>query len=193
MAEFATGQCSATARTTGNPCKMKPEAGAVVCWLHGGRLPKVKQAAKFRLARDKAQQEALQRLKADGASRQDVVTEMDRLAAEVIVFKDVCRERLEQLLELGELRYEGKTGEQLRAEVALYERALDRCNTVLSTNVKLNIAERKQKLDEAQAMLMVGVVKTILNRLDLTPEQKRIAIKVVPEEMRAISAAVQSS
>jgi hypothetical protein len=193
MVEYATGKCSGTAKTSGKPCARKPKPGALVCHWHGGELPNVKRAVAFRNSRDKAQQEALQRLKSDGASRQDVVTEMDRLAAEVIVFKDVCRERLEELLTMGELRYEGKTGEQLRAEVALYERALDRCNTVLSTNVKLNIAERKQKLDDAQAMLMVGVVKSILNRLDLTAEQKRMVIKVVPEEMRAISAAVQAS
>ncbi len=193
MVEYADGKCRGTIQSgprKGEPCRARPKTGSVLCGAHGGHLPKVKRAAQFRLARDEAQQELIRRMKDDRQGRQDAVTELDRLAAEVIVFKDICRERIEQL---NQIRYEGKTGEQIRAEIILYERALDRCNTVLATNIKLGIAERKQKLDEAQALLMVGVIKTILNRLDLSREQKAIAVKVVPEELRAISAAVQAS
>lgn len=190
MAVHATTSCSGTNKETGLPCKARPIKGGTVCRMHGGSLPRTKAAAQLRLARDAAQQELIVRMKTAGRSeRQDAVTELDRLAAEVIVFKDIVRERLDELL-AGELRYEGKTGEQLRAEVALYERALDRCNTVLATNVKLGIAERKAALRKAEVEMLALTIRVILNRLGLTREQKILAGQVVPEELRAISAAV---
>lgn len=169
-----------------------PEPGGTVCKLHGGALPGVKRAAAFRLQRDKAQAEALTRLKARGAGKVETITEMDRLAAEVITFKDIVRGELDRIWALGELRYEGKTGEQLRAEVALYERALDRCNTVLATNVKLGIAEKKHELDKLQAVVLVGVIQAILKELNLSRVQQQIAAQVVPVKLREISAEVMS-
>jgi hypothetical protein len=195
LREEATGHCSATARSTGKPCKRPPGPGAVVCKVHGGALPRVRQAAQFRLARDEAQQELIKRMKtAQREDRADAVTELDRLAAEVIVFKDIVRERLDTIMALPEgIRYEGKTGEQLRAEVALYERALDRCNTVLATNVKLGIAERKVELNKAQAQILAGVIRAILGQLELNHDQQRMAARVVPIELMAISAAVDEA
>lgn len=193
MVDQADGKCRGkilSGPRKGEPCKGKPRKGSLLCDSHGGQLPRVQAAAQLRIARDEAQQELIRRMKAAQLSeRQDAVTELDRLAAEVIVFKDIVRERLDELL-AGELRYEGKTGEQLRAEVALYERALDRCNTVLATNVKLGIAERKAALRKAEVEMLALTIRTILGRLGLTREQKILAGQVVPEELRAISAAV---
>jgi hypothetical protein len=147
-----------------------------------------------RLARDEVQQELVKRMKADREGRRDAVTELDRLAAEVITFKDICRERLDELLALPEgIRYKGQTGEQLRAEVALYERALDRCNTVLGTNVKLGIAQRREEMTKAQGQVLVGIIRAILNQLELTRDQQRTAARVVPLELKAITAAVDSA
>jgi uncharacterized Zn finger protein (UPF0148 family) len=184
------GHCHSLTRA-GKPCGRTPAAGAVVCPSHGGNLPKVKNAARIRVARDEATKEALRRLKADKNKSHDTITEMDRLAAEAIVWKDVCRERVDKLVELGEdVRYKGQTGEQLRAEVALYERALATCNTILSNNIKLNIHEKKVELEKAKAMIVAQAIRTILNRLELTPEQARLAPMVIKEEMLAISAEV---
>lgn len=186
----ADGKCTRI-KSDGNRCRAWAVKGSMVCNHHGGMLPNVQRSAQLRLHRDAAQQEALRRLKAEGANKQDTVTEMDRLAAEVIVFKDVCRERLDQLMVLGkDIRYEGKTGEQLRAEVALYERALDRCNTVLATNIKLGIAERKAELEKAKAIMVAAVIRAILSRLELTHEQQRNAPRIIQEEMLALSAEV---
>lgn len=191
MAELASpdGKCTAT-KSSGEKCRGWAVKGTRVCTHHGGGMEHVKAAGRVRLARDKAQQEALKRLREEKASKQDVITEMDRLAAEVIAFKDVVRERLDYLLEHEDIRYEGKTGEQTRAEITLYERALDRCNTVLATNVKLNIAERRVELDKAKAILVAGVIRAILARLDLTDMQQRMVPGIVQEEMLALSAEV---
>jgi len=164
--------------------------GSMVCNFHGGHLPNVRAVAQYRLARDKAQQEVLKRLKAEKASRVDTVTEMDKIAAEAIVWKDVCKERLDYVMEHEDIRYEGKTGEQLRSEVRLYTEALDRCNNVLATNIKLNIAEKRVELDKAKAILVAGVIRAILARLELSSDQQRMVPGIIQEEMLALSAEV---
>lgn len=184
------GKCHATSRRTGEQCRITPAPGAVVCRFHGGNLAKVKNAAKLRVARDEATKEALARLKADKGKSHDTITEMDRLAAEVIVFKDVCRERLDELLALDEIRYKGQTGEQLRAEVALYERALDRCNTVLATNIKLNIHEKKAELEKQKAILVAAAFRETLAEAGLTEDASRLLMKLFSQKMLAISAEV---
>lgn len=163
----------------------------MVCDSHGGVLPKVRNAAALRVAREEATKEALARLKADKDKSYDAVTEMDRLAAEVVVWKDVCRRRLDYLEEMGaDIRYEGKTGEQLRAEVTLYTQALNQCLAVLSTNVKLGIHEKRVEIEKAKAIIVATVIRTILTRLELTPAQAALAPQVIKEEMLAISAEV---
>jgi hypothetical protein len=193
--EHATDRCTAKTHSSGytERCKQRPIKGATVCKSHGGVLPQVKRAAAVRLATTSAQRMALKRFKDRNgiASTQDAITELERLASEATVFKDVCREAVEELLEAGQgFGYEAKAGEQIRAAVVVYERALDRCNTILANCVKLNIAERRQKLNEAEAAILAMAIKNILSRLELSPQQRVIAGSVVPEELRAISAAV---
>lgn len=185
-------RCTHIIKKTGERCKRIPLRGADVCSTpgHGGALPRVKAAAKFRVANAEAQEEALKRIRKNGTSAVDAIRELERIGAEAVVFKDVARERFEELWALGEIRYQGQTGEQLRAEIALYERALTSCSKMLSDIVKLGIAEKRAELDKATALLTVGVIRAILNRLDLTPEQQRTAVQVVPQEMMAVSSAL---
>lgn len=114
---------------------------------------------------------------------EDPIEALSELAAEVIVMKDYFRSQIEAL------RYQSPTGEQLRAEVALYERALDRCVRILETMAKLGISERRTAIAEAQAITLMAVISNVLDRLELTEDQRAIAGAVVPEELRAIEAA----
>jgi hypothetical protein len=57
-------------------------------------------------------------------------------------------------IELDSLRYETEFGEQLRSEVALFERAPDRCEPVLVAMARLNLDERLIRISEAQAHLV---------------------------------------
>jgi hypothetical protein len=53
--------------------------------------------------------------------------------------------------ELPALRYSSAEGsEQMRSEVALWERALDRCEKVLTAMARLNIDERLARVSEEQ-------------------------------------------
>jgi hypothetical protein len=69
--------------------------------------------------------------------------------------------RLMEVLEgqaaaLKAMRYGGSAGEQTRAELAAYERSLDRCARILGEIVKLGIDERLARVSEVQATLVVA-------------------------------------
>lgn len=189
MQRDAAQRCPGHNKATGEPCKAYPIKGGTACKRHGGSLPGVKRAAEFRIQRDKAQQEVLKRLKAERASRVDTIGEMDRIAAEAIVWKDVVAEQLFRLTP-DQWRYEGKTGEQLHAIVALYERCLSSAANILATNLKLGIVEKKAEIDKNRAILVASVIRAIISRLELTPEQRRAVPRIVQEEMMALSSEI---
>jgi hypothetical protein len=104
------------------------------CKLHGGcapgpRLDALNQQAAAELAR------------LDVPPVTDPLTELARVAAQAVAWKNAMGEKVN---ELTSLRYEAAagTGEQLRAEIALWERALDRCVATLTAMAKLNIEDR---------------------------------------------------
>ncbi|MFF2933539.1 hypothetical protein [Streptomyces mirabilis] len=94
---------------------------------------------------------------------------------------------MEQLLaDLEFPRYRGATAEQIRGEVLLYERAMDRANAVLSAYAKLNIDERLARLTEKQADILVAVLKAGLNAAGVTSEQRDLAHAEVARQLRAL-------
>jgi hypothetical protein len=86
----------------------------------------------------------------------DPLTELARLAGQAVAWKDSMAAKVN---ELSGIRYSTETdGEQLRAEIVLCERALDRCITTLGAMAKLNIEEwlagiRRQTADMLERAL----------------------------------------
>lgn len=180
--------CGAKLSSRDGTCTRQVKAGSIRCHIHGGHIQKVQRAALDRRNELAARNKVAKRLKKQGGYDriEDAVEELEKLAAEALMFKEICWERLQAIK--GDWRYSTSAGEQLRSEAALYERAMDRCNKLLTDYVKLGIAERRVKISEIQAMMLVGVIQNVLGRLDLTRDQKRLAAQVVPEELRAIEA-----
>ena len=110
---------------------------------------------------------------------------LGKVAGEVIAWKDVLADRVN---ELTSLRYSTESGEQLRAEVVLWERALDRCERFLSAMARHNVDERIAALNEEiarrQGAVIAEFVSRVLARLELTAEQKALVPAVVREECR---------
>lgn len=123
------------------------------CRKHLGNAPTVAKAAE----RERLNHEAAAALAAlDVPPVHDPLTELQRLAGQVIAWKNAMAEKVN---ELADLRYEGDLhGEQLRAEVALWERAMDRCERVLVAMAKLNLDERLVRISEEQARIVTGVI-----------------------------------
>lgn len=76
------------------------------------------------------------------------------------------------------------SGEQIRGEVQLFERAMDRCNTVLSTYAKLNIDERLSRITEAQQFMVVQAIEAALAAADVTGARAIEAKKAAARRLR---------
>lgn len=72
------------------------------------------------------------------------------LAGEILATKNIFRDRLGRLSEDAWRHTDARGAEQLRAEVALYERALDRSARILADIARLKIDERLAAISEAQ-------------------------------------------
>jgi hypothetical protein len=118
----------------------------------------------------------------------DPLGELLDLASEATKYREIFRQEVDKLLDADEVRYEHRAGEQLRAEMALWERSAERCLKMYSEIVRLGIAERQVRIREAEIVLMAQAIRNIMNRMELTQAQKRLAVQVVPEELRAIEA-----
>ncbi|WP_328757480.1 hypothetical protein [Streptomyces sp. NBC_00271] len=135
------------------------------------------------------ERQARQLLEELGAAKPvtDPAGELQRVAGEIVAMKDAAARLVQGLTSM---RYVGATGaEQLRAEVAVYERALDRAAKVLAEMVKLGLEARQVGLAEAQGALIAQAIRAILGELRLTPEQQALVPDVVPRHLRALSAA----
>ena len=181
-------QCNATARS-GQQCGRPAMKGGHVCASHGGKSPRAMAAASRRIHEAKAAEEVGAVADAVLAYRATKPTEnpldgLARLASEVTAFKDALAARVNAL---SQIRYEdAKMSEQLRSEVALYERALDRTARLLETMVKLDFEKRMLALNEAQLDLMADAIRIILDGLDLTTEQQAKVPDIVPRAFEVI-------
>ncbi|WP_049562221.1 hypothetical protein [Nonomuraea sp. SBT364] len=138
--------------------------GAAVCVAHGGAAPQVRRKAAERLAAH----EALGELARRGVTPVDnPLSALASLAGEILAAKDVFRERVSRLQEEAWRYQDAKGGEQLRAELAMYERALDRSARVLADIARLKIDERLTAITEQQGQALAAVIVAVLDRLDL--------------------------
>lgn len=119
----------------------------------------------------------------------DPLRELQMLAAEVTRIKTILADKVE---ELSGWSYSDLTQtEQVRAVVMAYERALDRCNTVLSGMVRLGIEERLARVSQAQAAILIRVVEAVLESREMAlPQDKRqLGRAIVAREVEAVVAA----
>jgi hypothetical protein len=113
----------------------------------------------------------------------DPLAQLALLAGQAVAWKDAMAGRVNHL---AGLRYEGTgSGEQLRAEVALWERALDRCERVLVAMARLNIDERLVKITEGQADLMEKALRATLAEIGLDLEEQERAARALGRHLRS--------
>ena len=169
-----------TGKTKRGPCIKPPVRGATVCTSHGGSAPQVKAKAQERVAEEEARR-ALGKLSAvlgPVEPVQNPLLELSKIAGEALLWKQVIAERV---AELEQLRYQGAGGEQVRAEIALFERALDRCSTVLANIVRLNIDERLATITDRQGHIIAAVITSVLEQLDLGDKADQVRELVAVE------------
>jgi hypothetical protein len=169
-------RCKARSSQTGEHCKAWAIRGGLVCRAHGGRAAQVKSAAEHRLIETEARR-AFGKL-ADVAKPVDNPFEaLATVAGEVVAWKNFAVERTP---ELEKLRYQGYTGEQLNAEVALFERALDRCVHTLTAIARLDLDEKAIRVSQTQLDLVDKALTAALTDVGLSSvERRRVSDRLV--------------
>jgi hypothetical protein len=153
----SSGKCGGTNRQ-GEPCKnprgyKTDHPGYGNCHFHGGSSPNGRTAALNHQA-------AAELARLDVPPVTDPLTELARVAAQAVAWKDAMGAKVN---ELTSIRYSTEAGgEQLRAEIALWERALDRCVTTLTAIAKLNIEGRLATVREATAQMLEQALQAAL-------------------------------
>jgi hypothetical protein len=170
-------RCTAKSKQSGERCKRRPVPGATVCSMHGGKIPAVAAAAKRRLMTQQVKAEAQAVLAHEGlVGVDDPIELLTRLAAEITAFKDALAARVNALTDI---RYQGAAGEQLRAEVQLYERALDRALKVCEVLAKLDLEGKRQAAAERYGAEIAALLQAIFVELALSEQQwERVPVVV---------------
>ena len=133
--------------------------GQTRCDMHGGKTPSKLAKAARTLAEDKVRRS----LNEVGIREvENPLAELRALTGEVVAWKDALAAHVAALGE--HYRFtDDKGAEQLRAEVALYERALDRAGKLLETWARLGI---DAMLADMQVRVTEGQVKALTTGLE---------------------------
>lgn len=169
----------------GRPCHRYPIPGGTVCVSHGGGAGQVRAAANRRLRTEAIEADITAELAHEGIDAiEDPLDELSKLAAAATAMMEALGARVNALRDVSTMDGNGK--ESIRAEVILYERAMDRAGKFLQMLVAAGFMERQVKIQEGTADAVVNVLQRIFTRLELSPQQQALIGTVVPEELRAL-------
>ena len=181
---MASTQCTATAKSTGLPCQRPPVPGATVCRFHGGAAPQVRKKATLRLVENSAR-ELFGRVAPEPVPVDNPLAAYADFAGRVMAWLDLMDSQLDDLRSVG---YESeRVGEQIHAAIQLYERAMDRANTVLASYARLNIDERLSGITERQAEQVVRALDAVIAHLGATGPAAIEARKVGAQQLRLVA------
>lgn len=176
-------QCTATNRQ-GAQCGQFAAPGAKICRFHGARSPGAAAKAAERVTEANARRELakLGALLGPAEMVENPLERLQQLAGEADRWMDLMRRRVAELTAVG---YESALGqEQVKAEVQLYERAMDRTAQILSAIARLNIDERLAAVSERQADTVLRALNGVLDWLGLDHEHKIQAKRIAAARLR---------
>ena len=161
--------------------------GQLVCGKHGGKSPQALLKAKVTLGEDRALRE-LARL--DLAPVDNALEALQQHAAIVIAWRDRFAAVVNKLTEES-IRYEGKLhGEMLRAEVQVFERAMDRCTSTLSALARCQVDERLTTIRENDAKMIAAALAAALSDAEVKEEIAELVRIGFGRRLRAIPSKV---
>lgn len=179
--------CHAMTKATGNQCLRHPVPGAEICVMHGGKAEKVQAHARAVLATRKLEASATEALAHEGVRAvEDPLGELGRLASSSQALTEALGKRVNALNELE--HYDLKETPTIKAEVQMYERAMDRTARLLDSLVKHGYSERQIQIQETEALLVAGVIRRVIAGLGLSQEQQSKAQELLAAEFRALPA-----
>lgn len=166
------------------PCKRAPLLGQTRCRQHGG-IHKNTESARRRELTERKINAAVRKLKITPV--EDPLSALKMLAGEVLAWKN---EMSRHVGTLEQVRYRaGDGGEQIRGEIQLFERAMDRCASVLTAIAKLNIDERLAAISEQQAQMLAAALFAAFDEAGLgitDTVQKKAVAKAFHQRLRLV-------
>lgn len=181
-------KCKAKARTTGNQCGNPPMEGQLICRMHGGATPQARAKAQERIATQRIASDVSAELAHLGViAVEDPINELGKLASASTAMMNALGARVNSLTELE--HFDMKQSPAIKAEVQMYERAMDRTHRLLDSLVKHGYAERLVTINENEALLVAGVIRRVVAGLGLTAEQQATAQQLLAQEFRALEKA----
>jgi len=160
-----------------------PHAGAGRCKFHGGNTRNHQNGGHLALVEQQLHhdRDAMAALLGAADPVEDPLRELQVLAGEAKRWKQLVAERVSGLTSLG---YAGAVGEQVKAEVQLLERAMDRLGHLLLGIGRLNIDERLARVSEQQAATVASALGVVLSEMGLSHDQQREARSRVARHLR---------
>ncbi|MFI5814834.1 hypothetical protein ACIA7S_28245 [Streptomyces sp. NPDC051643] len=156
--------------------------GVGYCRLHGGNTKNQRVSARAEMVEAEARK-VLATLDVTPVS--DPFAALSLLAGQVITWQEAISVIVNNLG--NRVRYEGAGGaEQLRAEIALYERAMDRTGSILGMIAKLGIEDRMARVTERQADALVSALEAALAAAGVTGIAADDARKAAARHLRAV-------
>lgn len=155
--------------------------------MHGGGAPQVKAAAERRLALQQAQAHVTANLDAtEKLDLEGVYREMLKTAAMAVQWRDRWQERVDRL---EQIRYmaPGSGTEQVRAEIQLLERAMDRTSRVLELIARLDLDSRIKAISARQGDLVALVMNRALNAGGITVQQRDAIESALAQELHRVA------
>jgi hypothetical protein len=180
-------QCKAKSKRSQKQCNNPPIKGMEVCRMHGGSAPQAREAAARRVAHQQIQAAAEAVLAHEGiTSVEDPLNELGKLASASTAMMNALGARVNSLQELEHFSTAAQFSPAIKAEVQMYERAMDRTHRLLDSLVKHGYAERQVTIAETEALLVAGVIRRVVAGLGLTPAQQEQAQTLLADEFRAL-------
>lgn len=204
--EYAPGQerdgkliCGAKKRGKNEACASSPVPGGTRCGRHGGNSPKAKAAAEQRTAEHEAR-EILGRIDPTAPKQNPVEMLMTLIygkSAEIGWLRQKVKSMTEEELTYGLTERQEGVGPQGPVDVSTYKteqniwwKLLREAENQLAqwTNMALRagVDERRIRLAENQANAVVGVIRNVLDGLELSPKQRGAAHEIVAKSLREL-------
>jgi len=192
-------RCSGHNRA-GNPCGRWPMPDQRVCKHHGGASPRALAAA----VRRREQRQAVLAAESFGLPREvdphtALLEELHRTAGAVQWLSAVVADIDQEDLVWGKVKETRGTQLEKGADngtthaagpnafVALWQSERKHLLLVAKSCLDAGIEERRVRLAESAGQQLASVVRAVLDRLDLTDEQRSTALVVVPDEFRRLA------
>lgn len=180
---MAKQMCKAVSKSTGEPCKRTVVPGAVVCRWHGGAAKQVREKGQLRVFEGQVR-ELFGKQAPEVKPVDNPLAAYADLAGRVTAWMEHMDRMLDDLKIVG---YEGQNGEQIKAAVQLYERAMDRANSVLGSYARLNIDDRLAKITEVQANVITRAIEAVIAYFGATSEQAIAARQLAARHLKAVT------